>query len=119
MIIYSANGLKAYETRSDKPASDWTGKAEYILDETDEKNAELIEKVRRYAPYFEVIADSSGKVTDVIKTADMEREERNPDDPVSELYRENKALRERVESLTESTQLLEECIVEMAQIVYA
>lgn len=38
---------------------------------------------------------------------------------VAELQKENAVLNAKVQALTESTQFLEECIVEMAEIVYA
>jgi hypothetical protein len=70
MIIYSIGDKKTYETNSRFHSSDWTKKAEFIIDETNPENEELIEKVQKYAPYFEVIANSRGEVTDIIKTAD-------------------------------------------------
>lgn len=70
MILYSIGNKKTYETNSVFPNKDWTGKAEHVIDETDPKNTDLLEKVRKYAPYFSVITNSSGEVTDVVKTAD-------------------------------------------------
>jgi hypothetical protein len=63
--------------------SDWTGKAEFIIDETDPKNKELIEKVQKYAPYFAVIANSDGKVTNIVKTEDKPKQEEQQSHSVS------------------------------------
>lgn len=70
MIIYTENGVKTCECRSDKPSQDWTGRAEYVIDETKEENAALIEKAKKYAPYFEVITNSNGEIHDIVKTAE-------------------------------------------------
>lgn len=39
--------------------------------------------------------------------------------PITELQTKNKQLEAKVKALTESSQMLEDCIVEMAEIVYA
>lgn len=39
--------------------------------------------------------------------------------PITELQTQNKQLEAKVKALTESSQMLEDCIVEMAEIVYA
>ena len=39
--------------------------------------------------------------------------------PITELQTQNKQLETKVKALTESSQMLEDCIVEMAEIVYA
>ncbi len=84
MIIYSINGKKTYETNTVFPDGDWTGKAEFIVDETKKENALIVEKIRKYAPYFEVVANSSGAISDIIKTADKPEteEEQTPDVPL-------------------------------------
>lgn len=94
MIIYTINGVKTYECRSDKPSSDWTGEAEHVIDETDPKKTDLLEKVRKYAPYFSVITNSSGEVTDVVKTADkpkpteQQKTELSPEEKIAQLEAE-------------------------------
>ena len=42
-----------------------------------------------------------------------------PEDPIEKLQSDNKELQAKVKALTESNQMLEDCIVEMAEIVYA
>lgn len=117
MIIYTVENLKIYETNSAYPNLDWTGKADFIIDETNPENVELINKIKEYAPYFDYVTNLIGELIDVVKTGEMEFE--TPVDPVAELQEENKTLKAQVQALTESNQFLEECIVEMAEIVYA
>lgn len=131
MIIYKINDIKTYETNSDFPNTDWTGQAEFIIDETDEKNNELILKIKEFTPYFDYVLDDKGNLIDVIK---IENETQQDDyipeleimDPINtlqtkcdELENQNKQLLELIETLSKQLNLQEECIVEMAQIVYA
>lgn len=117
MILYTVNNLKIYETRSDHPNTDWTGQADFVIDETNPDNAELIQKIKDYAPYFNYITNIKGDLIDVEKTGELVIKE--PVDPVAELQQENKTLKAQVQALTESNQFLEDCLVEMAEIVYA
>ena len=118
MIVYTSNGLSIFESRTDAPATDWTGRAEHIIDEANPTNAELIAKIKAYAPYFDYVLDDDGNLIDVIKTADKPEPDQRPD-PIADLQEENKALRAQVAALTQSTQFLEDCIAEMAETVYA
>lgn len=117
MILYTVGDLKIYETRSDKPNTDWTGEAEFVLDETSPEKAELISKVREFAPYFDYVKNDAGELVDVTKTKDFVP--KIPVSPLETLRGENKELQAKVKALTESNQMLEDCIVEMAEIVYA
>ena len=117
MIIYSINNFKCYELRSDKPNEDWTGNADYIIDDRNPNNIELIKKIKEYVPYFDYVTDKNGKLIDVIKTGEMVYP--NPVDPIADLQNENKTLKAQVQALTTSNQMLEDCLVEMAEIVYA
>lgn len=117
MIVYTVGELKTYETRSDMPNSDWTGHAEFVIDETDENNAELIGKIKQFTPYFSYSVGSNGKLVDVEKTGELTVE--TPKDPLEVLQTENKTLKAKIDALTKSNQMLEDCIVEMAEIVYA
>ena len=119
MIIYTVDNLKAYEIWSDLPNADWTGEADFVVDETAKKNLKLMTKIKKFAPFFDYVTDSKGNLVDVIKTADKPEPEAPKPDPVTELQTENKALKAQVAALTESQQFLEECLVEMAEIVYA
>ena len=117
MIIYTVNDLKIYETRSDKPNEDWTGKADFVIDETNSENETLLNKIKNYAPYFDYVTNLIGELIDVEKTGELEYE--TPIDPIAELQNENRTLKAQVKALSESNAMLEECIVEMAEIVYA
>lgn len=76
MIIYTAeNGLKVYEIRSDAPNYDFTnGKAEYIVDETLPQNSKIIEDVKRFAPFFQVVEDEFGNIEEIANDEDARAE---------------------------------------------
>ena len=67
MILYTVNNLKIYETRSDKPNADWTGKAEFVIDETNPDNKELLSKIKQLAPCFDYVTDEEGNLIDVVE----------------------------------------------------
>ena len=79
MILYTRNDLKCFETRSDMPVGDWTGTADFVVDETDEQNAELIAKIKEYAPYFDYVTDDEGNLVDVVKTGEKPEPGPEPD----------------------------------------
>jgi hypothetical protein len=111
MIVYSVGEeYKFYQSRTDRPNSDWTGKAEHVIDENNPANDALIRKIKSYAPLFSYVTDANGNLIDVEKTGDFEREE--PKEEIDILIEENKTLKEQIS-------MLEDCIVEMAGIVYA
>lgn len=84
MILYTVDELRIYETRSDQPNSDWTGKAEFIVDETNPENAELLAKIRQLAPCFDYVTDGKGNLIDVVKNDVVlpEPEYPEPSEPV-------------------------------------
>ncbi len=117
MILYTVGDLKIYETRSDKPNTDWTGEAEFVLDETNPEKAELISKVREFAPYFDYVKNDAGELVDVIKTKDFIP---LPSvDRVAVLESQSKQMTAQISALETQNSTLEECIVEMAGVVYA
>ena len=67
MIIYSVNDLKIYETCSAYPDTDWTGKAEHIIDETDPDKTDLIAKIKLLAPCFDYVLDDEGNLIDIME----------------------------------------------------
>lgn len=92
MIIYHSNGLVIYETRAGSPAVDWTGKAEFIIDETSGENAALIAKIKEYAPFVTLVTDEGGELIDALDDADAraawqaahpETEQNEDDTPVT------------------------------------
>nr|DAG13036.1 MAG TPA: hypothetical protein [Caudoviricetes sp.] len=117
MILYTTNDLKIYETRSDKPNEDWTGEAEFVIDETSSDNAELIKKIKEFAPYFDYVKNDAGELVDVIKTKDFIP---LPSvDRVAVLESQSKQMTAQISALETQNSTLEECIVEMAGVVYA
>lgn len=58
MIIFEN---KSYQTRSDKPDSDWTGNARYIIPD----GSELALKVQELYPYYDFVQDNDGSLIDV------------------------------------------------------
>ena len=117
MILYTVNDLKIYETRSDQPNVDWTGTAEFVLNETDPAQADLIAKIIAFTPYFDYVKNDAGELVDVIKTKDFVP--LSPVDRVAVLETQAKQLTAQISALETQNSTLEECIVEMAGVVYA
>ena len=79
MILYTVNELKIYETRSDKPNADWTGKADFVVDESNPANDTLLSKIKELAPCFDYVTNAEGNLIDVVKNDVV-----IPEDPVQE-----------------------------------
>lgn len=62
MIIFEDKNI---HQNSLYPDTDWTGKAKWIIPDT---NKELCSKVMGYCPHFDVVTDEDNNVVDVIKT---------------------------------------------------
>lgn len=103
MILYTINGLRIYETRSDMPNEDWAGMAEHIVDEENEQNANLIEKIKLLAPCFDYVTDDNGVLIDVVENDVHIPEQEPPVDPVEELKAENEQLKAQ---LAENTAII-------------
>lgn len=58
MIVFENKG---FETRSDKPDTDWTGAALYIIPD----NSDLAQKIQTLYPYYDFVTDSHGDLIDV------------------------------------------------------
>ena len=67
MILYARDSLIFFETRSDHPNTDWTGIADFVIDELNPDNQELINKVFELAPCFDYVIDDNGNLIDVVK----------------------------------------------------
>lgn len=50
------------------PDTDFTGNADWVLDDNDEKDAELEEKISSLYPNFEFVFDENGEPVDVTET---------------------------------------------------
>lgn len=71
MIIFTDKG---FETRSDKPNSDWTGKAAYVVPD----GTALAQKVMDNYPYYDFVLDDNGALIDITPT---ERPAPEPEPP--------------------------------------
>ena len=65
MIVYKD---KRFVTRSDAPDTDFMGDADWVLDDNDEKDAELEAKIISLYPNFDFVFDDEGKPVDVTET---------------------------------------------------
>jgi hypothetical protein len=82
--------------------------------------AALEEKAISYLPWLGLTYGENGEITDVYQLDHKEpAEPESPVDPLEQLQTENKKLTAKIDTLTQSSQMLEDCIVEMAEIVYA
>lgn len=74
---------KTFETNSLFLNSDWYNEGNYVIDETNEENQELIKKIKDNAPYMELVVEND-KVIDVIPTERPEPEPLPPQPPTPE-----------------------------------
>lgn len=74
MIIYSSKG---FEVRSDKPNSDWTGNALYVVPD----GSELAKKIISNYPYYDFVTDENGNLIDIEPTERPEEPEPQPEEP--------------------------------------
>ena len=65
MIVYKN---KSFAKNSDHSNTDWIGDADWVLDDNDEKDTELEEKIIRLYPNFEFVFDDDGQPVDVTET---------------------------------------------------
>ena len=63
------------------PNTDWIGDADWVLDDNDEKDAEIEEKIISLYPNFEFVFDDDGNISDVIETSE----------PINEVISQKKA----------------------------
>lgn len=66
MIVYKD---KKFITNSEYPDTDWVGDAGFILDDNNEKDAEIESKIIEFYPNFELVLNDDGsKIIDVVAT---------------------------------------------------
>ena len=65
MIVYKN---KSFAKNSDHSNTDWIGDADWVLDDNDEKDAELEAKIISLYPNFDFVFDDEGKPVDVTET---------------------------------------------------
>ena len=49
------------------PDTDWIGNSDWVLDDNDERNAELEAKIISLYPNFEFVLDNDGNISDVVE----------------------------------------------------
>ena len=65
MIVYKSK----FFAKSEKyPDTDWIGDADWVLDDNDESDAEIEEKIISLYPNFEFVFDDDGNIADVVET---------------------------------------------------
>ena len=65
MIVYKSK----FFAKSEKyPDTDWIGDADWVLDDNDEKDAEIEERIISLYPNFEFVFDDNGQPVDVTET---------------------------------------------------
>ena len=62
------NKDKSYNKNSLYPNTDWIGNSDWVLDDNDEKDAELEAKIISLYPNFEFVFDDDGNISDVVET---------------------------------------------------
>ena len=67
MIVYKD---KRFAKRQLYPDTDWIGNADWVLNDNDEKDAELEEKIISLYPNFEFVLDDDGNISDVVETSE-------------------------------------------------
>lgn len=65
MIVYSD---KRFSANSEHPNDDWIGNADWVLNDNDESDAEIEEKIISLYPNFEFVLDDDGNISDVVET---------------------------------------------------
>lgn len=67
MIVYKSK----FFAKSEKyPDTDWIGNADWVLDDNDERDAELEEKIISLYPNFEFVLDDDGNIADAVETSE-------------------------------------------------
>lgn len=67
MILYKN---KCFITNSEHPNDDWVGDADWVLDDNNEKDKELEEKIMELYPNFDFVFDDDGNLIDVTETSE-------------------------------------------------
>ena len=52
------------------PNTDWIGDADWVLDDNDEKDAEIEEKIISLYPNYDFVLDDDGNISDVVETSE-------------------------------------------------
>lgn len=80
MIIFKD---KSFLKCSEFPNTDWSGRADWVLDDNDENDAEIEEKIISMYPNFDFITDNNGNLVDVVETVPQPEPEKPPEPPTN------------------------------------
>ena len=81
MILYND---KRFITNSEYPDTDWVGDADFILDDNNEKDAEIEKKIISMYPNFDFILNDEGKkIIDVVAIEPQPEPEKPPEPPTN------------------------------------
>lgn len=81
MIIYKD---KSFLKMDLYPDTDWLGNADYILDDNDENDAEIEEKIISMYPNFDfVLNDDGSKIIDIVAREPQPEPEKPPEPPTN------------------------------------
>ena len=72
MIVYKN---KRFMQMGLYPDTDWIGDADWVLDDNDPKEAGLEELIIAFYPNFDIITDNNGKISDIVATDPVTKEE--------------------------------------------
>ena len=67
---------KEFQTRSDRPSTNWTERDFYVVDEATPEGAALAAKIIKNFPYYEFVLDNTGSLVNITPT------ERPPEPPL-------------------------------------
>ena len=65
---------RSFEINSLFPNTDWYEEGNYVIDETKTENHELIEKIKRYSPFMELVIKDD-KLVDIIPNEELKIEQ--------------------------------------------
>ena len=78
------NKDKSYNKNSLYPNTDWIGNADFILNDNDENDAEIEEKIISMYPNFDFVLNDDGtKIIDVVATEPQPEPEKPPEPPTN------------------------------------
>lgn len=81
MIVYSD---KRFFANSEYPNDDWIGNADFILNDNNEKDAEIEAKIIELYPNFDfVLNDDGSKIVDVVEIEPPPEPEKPPEPPTN------------------------------------
>lgn len=80
MIVYKN---KTFIASKLYPDTDFVGGADWVLDDNDERDAEIEEKIISMYPNFDFITDNNGNLVGVVETVPQPEPEKPPEPPTN------------------------------------